>query len=147
MSTGLLTLRPTSVIPFWSEPILCLAEARAPRQLQPWPPPHGGSVEGEIPPDDAVGFTTRHGPPGNDGKCLELQINDKAARAFAPATHHRSDRIRQGFFNVPSGGVVSANGRLCGLFWTDHCSDGNDLDPCRMLRWCARRQAQMSRNR
>src|SRR5215475_1448638 len=86
MSTGLLTLRPTSVIPFWSEPILCLAEARAPRQLQPWPPPHGGSVEGEIPPDDAVGFTTRHGPPGNDGKCLELQINDKAARTFAPAT-------------------------------------------------------------
>jgi len=114
--------------PFWSEPILCLAEARAPRQLQPWPPPHGGSVEGEIPPDDAVGFTTRHGPPGNDGKCLELQINDKAARAFAPATHHRSDRIRQGFFNVPSGGV-SANGGLFGFFWTDHCSDGNDLGP------------------
>jgi len=41
---------------------------------------------------------------------------------------HRSDRIRQGFFNVPSGGV-SANGGLFGLFWTDHCSDGNDLGP------------------
>src|ERR1700730_14074937 len=40
-----------------------------------WPPPHGGGAEGEIPPDDAVGFTTRREPPGNDGKCLELQVN------------------------------------------------------------------------
>jgi hypothetical protein len=93
-----------------------------------WPPPHGGGVEGEIPPDDAVGFTTRHEPPGNDGKCLELQINDKPPRAFAPATIVGPTRIRQGFFNVPSGGV-SANGGLFGFFWTDHCSDGNDLGP------------------
>src|ERR1700687_3340610 len=53
-----------------------------------WPPPHGGGVEGEIPPDDAVGFTTRREPPGNDGKCLELQIHDKPSPPgiFAPAT-------------------------------------------------------------
>ena len=31
----------------------------------------------EIPPDDSVGFTNRRAPPGNDGKCLELQLNDR----------------------------------------------------------------------
>jgi hypothetical protein len=28
-----------------------------------WPPPHGGGLAGEIPPDDAVGVTTRREPP------------------------------------------------------------------------------------
>jgi hypothetical protein len=93
-----------------------------------WPPPHGGGAEGEIPPDDAVGFTTRQEPPSNDGKCLELQIHDKPSppRTFAPATIVGPPRIKQGFFNVPSGGV-SAEGGLFGFFWTDHCVDGSDL--------------------
>jgi len=95
-----------------------------------WPPPHGGGVEGEIPPDDAVGFTTRREPPGNDGKCLELQIHDKPSppRTFAPATIVGPTRIKQGFFNVPSGGV-SADGGLFGFFWSDHCGDPNPLGP------------------
>jgi hypothetical protein len=93
-----------------------------------WPPPHGGGAAGEIPPDDAVGFTTRREPPGNDGKCLEMQIHDKAPRTFAPATIIAPPRIKQGFFNVPSGGV-SAQGGLFGFFWTDHCSGGSDLGP------------------
>ncbi len=95
-----------------------------------WPPPHGGGAEGEIPPDDAVGFTTRTQPPGPDGKCLELQINDKPSppRTFAPATIVGPPGIKQGFFNVPSGGV-SADGGLFGFFWTDHCAGPNDLAP------------------
>ncbi len=95
-----------------------------------WPPPHGGGAEGEIPPDDAVGFTTRTQPPGPDGKCLELQINDKPSppRTFAPATVVGPPGIKQGFFNVPSGGV-SADGGLFGFFWTDHCAGPNDLAP------------------
>jgi hypothetical protein len=94
-----------------------------------WPPPHGGGAEGEIPPDDAVGVTTRREPPGNDGKCLELRINDKPSppRTFAPATIIGPPRIKQGFFNVPSGGV-SAEGGLFAFFWTDHCVDGSDLE-------------------
>jgi len=95
-----------------------------------WPPPHGGGAAGEIPPDDAVGFTTRREPPGNDGKCLELQIHDKPAppRTFAPATVVGPIRIKQGFFNVPSGGVGADDG-LFGFFWTDHCMNPNPLGP------------------
>ena len=95
-----------------------------------WPPPHGGGLAGEIPPDDAVGVTTRREPPGNDGKCLELQIYDKPSppKTFAPATIVSPIQIKQGFFNVPSGGV-SADGRLFGFFWTDHCANPNPLGP------------------
>jgi Domain of unknown function (DUF4185) len=95
-----------------------------------WPSSHGGGPAGEISPDDAVGFTARRDPPGNDGKCLELQIHDKPSppRTYAPATIVGPTSIKQGFFNVPSGGV-SANGGLFGFFWTDHCSDPDRLRP------------------
>src|SRR5580704_9922350 len=95
-----------------------------------WPPPHGGGAAGEIPPDDAVGVTTRREPPGNDGKCLELAIHDKPGpkKIFAPATIVGPPQIKQGFFNVPSGGV-SADGGLFGFFWTDHCSGPDPLGP------------------
>jgi hypothetical protein len=93
-----------------------------------WPPPHGGGAQGEIPPDDAVGFTTRRDPPGPDGKCLELQIHDNTSRTFAPATIVGPPRVKQGFFNVPSGGV-SVDGGLFGFFWTDHCGGPTHLGP------------------
>jgi len=95
-----------------------------------WPPPHGGGAAGEIPPDDAVGITTRRAPPGDDGKCLELAIHDKGGprKMFAPATIVGPPQIKQGFFNVPSGGV-SANGGLVGFFWTNHCGGPNPLAP------------------
>ena len=95
-----------------------------------WPPPHGGGAEGEVPPDDAVGVTTRREPPGLDGKCLELQVHDQpgAQKIFAPAAIVGPARVKQGFFNVPSGGV-SAEGRLFGFFWTDHCGGPSPLGP------------------
>jgi len=95
-----------------------------------WPPGHGGGPGAEIPPDDAVGFTTRREPPGDDGKCLELQIHEKPEppRTFAPATIVAPVRIKQGFFNVPSGGVSVAGG-LFGFFWTDHCAKPAPLQP------------------
>jgi hypothetical protein len=37
--------------------------------------------------------------------------------------------IKQGLFNVPSGGV-STNGSLYGFFWTDHCLDENNTKTC-----------------
>ena len=87
---------------------------------------HGG----EIPPDDAVGVVTRTEPPGIDGKCLELQVHRKPAQAavLAPATVIGPVPVKQGFFNVPSGGVSVAGG-LYAFFWTDHCSDPNPLRP------------------
>jgi hypothetical protein len=94
-----------------------------------WPPPHGGGVEGEIPPDDAVGVTSRRAPPDGE-KCLELQVHDKPGpgRLFAPTTVVGPPLVKQGFFNVPSGGVSAAGG-LFGFFWTDHCGAPNPLAP------------------
>jgi hypothetical protein len=94
-----------------------------------WPPPHGGGPAGEIPADDAVGVTTRTEPPTKDA-CLQLQINHNRSgeKRFAPATVAGPTRVKQGFFNVPSGGV-SAAGALFAFFWTNHCSDPNDLQP------------------
>jgi Domain of unknown function (DUF4185) len=93
------------------------------------PAGHGGGPEGEVPPDDSVGFTTRRAPPGNDGKCLELQLNDQAGTAkktLAPPTIVGPTRIKQGWFNVPSGGV-SVNGGLYAFFWTNHCTGPSQL--------------------
>jgi hypothetical protein len=95
-----------------------------------WPPRHPGGPMGEVPPDDAVGITVRKEPPGADGKCLELQVNTEASRlrAFAPARIVGPAPVKQGFFNVPTGGV-SAGGGLFAFFWTNHCSAPNPLRP------------------
>jgi hypothetical protein len=94
-----------------------------------WPPPHGGGPAGEIPPDDAVGMTTRTAPPNKeDGRCLEITVHHTPAKKFAPAAIVGPNRVKQGFFNVPSGGV-SVGGALYGFFWTNHCSDPNKLSP------------------
>jgi hypothetical protein len=96
-----------------------------------WPPPHGGGAAGELPPDDAVGVTTRKDPPTEkDGRCLELEVHHRSrpTKAFLPATILGPTRVKQGFFNVPSGGVTAA-GHLFAFFWTDHCSDPTPLRP------------------
>ena len=95
-----------------------------------WPPPHGGGAAGGIPPDDAVGVTLRKDPPSRDGGCLDLQIHDtgQQKRLFAPAKMVGPTPVKQGFFNVPSGGV-SVGKQLYGFFWTDHCSHPNPLGP------------------
>ena len=94
-----------------------------------WPPPHGGGPGGEVPPDDAVGVTTRTTPPTkDDGKCLEIGVYHTATRKFAPAAIVGPTKVKQGFFNVPSGGV-SVGGALYAFFWTNHCYDPNPLSP------------------
>jgi hypothetical protein len=97
------------------------------------PATHGGGPAGEIPPDDSVGFTTRHVPPGSAGKCLDLKLNDQpgnpgAPKKLAPPTIVGPVKVKQGWFNVPSGGVSVG----CGLFvffWTDHCTGPAHLEP------------------
>ena len=94
----------------------------------------GKGPAAEVPPDDSVGFTTRRAPPGNDGKCLELQLNDKtdgagaSKKTLAPPTIVGPVPIKQGWFNVPSGGV-SVDGGLFGFFWTNHCTGPARLEP------------------
>jgi len=92
-----------------------------------WPPPHDGGPAGEVGPDDAVGTTARTAPPTpDDGRCLELEVHHTAARKFAPASIVGPERVKQGFFNVPSGGV-SVDSALYAFFWTNHCSAPNPL--------------------
>jgi hypothetical protein len=106
-----------------------------------WPAPHGGGAAGEVPPDDAVAVTERRAPPGkDDGRCLDLAVHHHPAPPgrgrppvpprprFAPATIVGPIPVKQGFFNVPEGGV-SVGGALFAFFWTDHCGDPNRLEP------------------
>ena len=66
------------------------------------------------PPDDAIGWVSTHTPPTKD-RCLDLTMNPVSPVVGPPG-------IKQGLFNVPSGGV-SSTGFLYGFFWTDHCLD------------------------
>ncbi len=95
-----------------------------------WPPPHGGGPLAEVIPDDAVGETTQTEPPTPE-KCIDLLVHNKVAggkKAFFPATINGPVKVKQGFFNVPSGGV-SVKGALYAFFWTDHCSPPAKLAP------------------
>jgi hypothetical protein len=93
-----------------------------------WPPPHPRGSVAEVPPDDAVGVVVRREAPTRD-KCLEMQVHQKpGTRMFAPATIIGPTPVKQGFFNVPSGGVSGADG-LYAFFWTNHCVDPNPLRP------------------
>lgn len=94
-----------------------------------WPPDHG-RLPPDVPPDDAVGVTVRRDPPGDDGKCLELEVHHNASprEKFAPSRIVDSVLVKQGFFNVPSGGVSAAGG-LFAFFWTDHCANPHQLLP------------------
>ena len=75
-----------------------------------------GTSGNPIPPDDAIGYTTRTAAP--DSKtCLDLALV-KHGEVFAHPTV--SPWIPQGSFNVPTGGVFLDN-RLYAFFWTDHC--------------------------
>jgi hypothetical protein len=80
------------------------------------------AVDESGPADDAVGWITSESPPTND-TCTDLTLNAQfpsvvvSPRVLSPAT------IKQGLFNVPSGGV-SKDGWLYAFFWTDHCNNG-----------------------
>lgn len=81
------------------------------------------------PPDDAIGWVSTRSPPTRE-RCLDLTINHLESNVRAPASPTVvSPGIKQGLFNVLSGGV-SSNGFLYGFFWTDHCLDSNDPKTC-----------------
>ena len=82
------------------------------------------------PPDDAVGWITSRTPPTVE-RCTDLRLNTERAdssRLVSPTiktagkTNPASLPIKQGLFNVPSGGV-SSDGSLYAFFWTDHCKE------------------------
>src|SRR5262249_27775159 len=70
-----------------------------------------------LPPDDAVGFTTRTAAP-DSATCLSMKM-------FSPAPQQLTHPvvtpvIQQGSFNVPTGGI-DWMGTLYEFFWTNHC--------------------------
>lgn len=98
-----------------------------------WPSGHTPTsvADAEVHPDDAVGVTTRKDPPNKaDGKCLELEIHHSSGdkKTFTPPTIVGQTPVKQGLFNVPSGGV-SAGGGLYAFFWINHCLFANPLPP------------------
>ncbi|HEY6357491.1 MAG TPA: DUF4185 domain-containing protein, partial [Vicinamibacterales bacterium] len=94
-----------------------------------WPPGHPPGVPAVVPPDDSVGVTLRKDAPTSES-CLELTVHHHGVSppVFSPATIISTPPVKQGFFNVPSGGVGVA-GLLYAFFWTDHCTDPNQLAP------------------
>jgi hypothetical protein len=71
-----------------------------------------------IPPDDALGVTTRTAAPASE-TCLDLKLVSQAPGTFAHPTV--SPAILQGTFNVPTGGVF-VDKTFYAFFWTDHCA-------------------------
>ena len=92
-----------------------------------WPAPRPAQP-GQDAPDDAVGVVDRLELPTPEA-CLGLRINiNPGTKSFAPATIEPKGSIRQGLFNVPSGGVSVGEG-LFAFFWTNHCVRPNPLQP------------------
>jgi hypothetical protein len=89
------------------------------------PPGHPSNSILSVPPDDALGSTTRTAPPDST-TCLDLQLITSAPKTFAHPTVHPT--IQQGTFNVPSGGVFLDN-TFYAFFWTDHCVFPTALRP------------------
>jgi Domain of unknown function (DUF4185) len=78
-----------------------------------------------VPPDDALGYTSRTTPP-DSATCLDLQIATSAPKKFAHPTV--TPTIQQGSFNVPTGGVFFDK-KFYAFFWTDHCLIPSALTP------------------
>jgi hypothetical protein len=89
------------------------------------PPGHPPNSILSVPPDDALGSTTRTTPPDGTA-CLDLQLITSAPKTFAHPTVQPT--IQQGTFNVPSGGVFLDN-TFYAFFWTDHCAFPAGLGP------------------
>lgn len=72
------------------------------------------------PADDAVGWITSESPPTHEA-CTDLVLNAQFPNLLVSPRVLSPGPIKQGLFNVPSGGV-SKDGWLYAFFWTDHCN-------------------------
>jgi hypothetical protein len=90
-----------------------------------WPTKHPPGSIPSVPPDDAVGWTMRTTPP-DAATCMDMKIIASDRGTFAHPTVVPA--IKQGSFNVPSGGVF-VDKSLFAFFWTDHCAKPGVLTP------------------
>ena len=82
-------------------------------------PPRDDTPENRRP-DDAIGWVTTPTPP-TASRCLAMTIEHEPNNSHVAVSPVVGPPfIKQGLFNVPSGGV-STGGSLYGFFWTDHC--------------------------
>jgi hypothetical protein len=89
-----------------------------------WPINHPAGSFPSVPPDDALGWTTRTTTP-DANTCLDLQIASTRHVVRPPTVQ---PVIKQGLFDVPAGGIFH-DGALYAFFWTDHCATPNPLSP------------------
>ena len=90
-----------------------------------WPIDHPRGSAPAVPPDDALGWTTRTSAP-DKASCLDLRLATSMPKKFAHPTVRPA--IKQGLFNVPSGGVF-LDKTLYAFFWVDHCVKPGMLQP------------------
>ena len=89
------------------------------------PSGHVGNPPPSLPPDDAVGFTTRTAAPDSLG-CLDMQMFTATPHVLARPTVTAA--IQQGSFNVPTGGI-DVSGQVFAFFWTNHCTFPDPVPP------------------
>jgi hypothetical protein len=82
-----------------------------------WPPHHPPGSLPDVPPDDALGITTRIAPPDSKS-CLDLKLVTSAPHFYADPTVVPA--VQQGYFNVPTGGIF-LDKWFYGFFWVNHC--------------------------
>ena len=89
------------------------------------PPDHPPGSFPSVPPDDAMGVTTRTAAP-DSSDCLDMKLVGGGRGTFGHPVV--TPAIQQGSFNVPTGGVF-ANDNLFAFFWTAHCTFPDPFGP------------------
>ena len=86
---------------------------------------HPANTPPTLPPDDAVGYTTRAIAP-DSSTCLDMKMFSPGPQMLTHPTV--TPVIQQGSFNVPTGGI-DVLGQVFEFFWTNHCVIPNPVTP------------------
>ena len=89
------------------------------------PPKHPPGSFPSVPPDDAMGVTTRTAAPDSSA-CLDMKLVGGGRGSFGHPVV--TPPIQQGSYNVPTGGVYLDN-VIWGFFWTSHCTFADPFGP------------------
>jgi hypothetical protein len=89
------------------------------------PPNHPPNTLPGVPPDDAMGVTTRTQAPDKT-TCLDMTLLGGGRRSFGHPVV--TPKITQGSYNVPTGGAF-VNDLIYGFFWAGHCAVSDPYGP------------------
>ena len=89
------------------------------------PANHPPNTLPSVPPDDAMGVTTRTAAP-DKMTCLDMTLLGGGRRTFGHPVV--TPKVQQGSYNVPTGGVYVDN-LIFAFFWTSHCTFADPFGP------------------